>query len=327
MRKFLSIIIPRYKETEQEVFPLLSSINGQVGIDFEDIEVIFANDGGCNGELDNTFLSLFKMPVRQVNLESNRGPGVARQSGLDAAKGQYVMFCDADDTLHNVGVLGAMMKESERTACDILLSNWLEEMIDKNGHYFYITHEIENTWMHGKMFRRQFLVNNNIRFHDDLRVHEDSYFLCIAASCTERRNYMQNLISYVWKYSPESITRRNNGVYTYESIPTFIKACCMAHKEVEKRNPDQMEYKILQFILYNYFNYYQPNWQLPENSEFLKKAEETFAEEIKPFWHYWKNAPSERIAQIYNEERAKSFANCLEVEPIKDWIQRMGIDN
>lgn len=327
MRKFLSIIIPRYKETEQEVFPLLSSINGQVGIDFDDIEVIFGNDGNGAGELDNTFLSIFKFPVRQVNLKENKGPGVARQTGLDAAKGEYVMFCDADDTLHNVGVLGAMMQEAEKTACDMLLSSWLEEIKNDNGQYIYITHGIENTWMHGKMIRRQFLVSNNIRFHDNLRVHEDSYFLCIAAACTERRNFMQNLTSYVWKYSPDSITRRNNGIYTYESIPTFIKACCMAHKEVEKRNPEQMEYKILQFILYNYFSYHMSNWQLPENDEFLKNAEETFKKEIKPFWHYWKNAPSDKIAKIYNEERAKSFNNGVEFETLKDWIQRMGIDN
>ena len=52
MRKFLSIIIPRYKETEKEIFPLLSSINGQVGMDFSDIEVIIATDGKENPELD-----------------------------------------------------------------------------------------------------------------------------------------------------------------------------------------------------------------------------------------------------------------------------------
>ena len=34
MRKFLSIVIPRYKETEREIFPLLSSISGQVGVDY-----------------------------------------------------------------------------------------------------------------------------------------------------------------------------------------------------------------------------------------------------------------------------------------------------
>jgi len=104
MSKFLSIIIPHYQEKERDLFPLLSSIAGQLGVDFSDIEVILANDGGGAGTLNQDFLSLFDCDIRQVELAENGGPGVARQAGLDAARGEYVMFCDADDALHNVGV-------------------------------------------------------------------------------------------------------------------------------------------------------------------------------------------------------------------------------
>ena len=135
MRKFLSIIIPRYKETEKEIFPLLSSINGQVGMDFSDIEVIIATDGKENPELDQGFLELFEFPAIQICLEENSGPGAARQAGLDHAEGEYVMFCDADDTIHNVGVLKALMQEAEMTAADMLSSSWLEEVLDENGRY------------------------------------------------------------------------------------------------------------------------------------------------------------------------------------------------
>ena len=131
MKKFLSIIIPKYKESEKEMFPLLSSINGQIGIDFCDIEVIIAIDGIKNGS--NVTL-----------LEKNVGPGVTRQAGINAAQGEYIMFCDADDTLHNVGVLGAFMQEAERKAPDIIYSSWLEE-IKENDNYIYLTHENENT--------------------------------------------------------------------------------------------------------------------------------------------------------------------------------------
>ena len=100
MRKLLSVIIPRYKETEKELFPLLASVSTQAGIDFSDVEVIIASDGGGAGALDKNFLGLFGMEIRQVSLAENKGPGVARQAGLDAARGEYVMFCDADDILH-----------------------------------------------------------------------------------------------------------------------------------------------------------------------------------------------------------------------------------
>ncbi len=324
MSKFLSIVIPHYKETERDLFPLLSSISGQIGIDFSDLEVVLANDGGAC-RLDKDFFSLFNMEIRQVDLADNGGPGVARQAGLDVAQGGYVMFCDADDTLHSVGVLGALMQEAKREAPDILASSWLEEIKNPDGTYRYITHENENTWMHGKLLRRMFLVKNNIRFHPELRVHEDSYFLCIASAMAERVRSL-NATSYVWKYRPDSITRRDGAVYTYASIPTFIRACTMAHAEVEKRRPDLMEYKILQFTLYNYFCFHQPGWLASEHKQFLEAGEAAFAEHIKPFWHYWRAAAARTVAEVYNQERARSFDGCVERETVDAWIARLGLE-
>lgn len=325
MRKFLSVIVPRFQETERDIFPLLSSISGQVGVDFSDLEVIIANDGGGAGPLDVNFLGLFGLDISQIDLPENGGPGVARQAGLDAARGDYVMFCDADDALHNVGVLGALLQEAEKSVPDMLTSAWLEEVRDANG-YRYITHDIENTWMHGKLFRRQFLTGNNIRFHDKLRVHEDSYFLAIAAAMAERNLHLP-VTTYVWKYHPDSITRRDGAVYTYESIPTFIEACTMAYREIERRNPAQMEYKIVQFTLYNYFCFHQPGWQAPEHAGYLAAAEQAFTERITPFWGYWQNAAPEFIAQVYNEERAKSFVGGVEAETVAVWLNRLGLNH
>ena len=324
MRKFLSIIIPRYKETEKEMFPLLSSINGQVGIDFSDIEVIIATDGKEHPELDQNFLELFEFPVKQICLEKNSGPGVARQTGLDHAHGEYVMFCDADDTIHNVGVLKALMQEAELTATDMLSSSWLEEILDVNDNYIYMEHPQENTWLHGKLFRRQFLVQNNIRFHDTLRVHEDSYFLCIAADLAERNRHMP-ITSYVWKYQPDSITRKNKGAYTYDSMPEFIRACALAWKEIEKRKPEHLAGKVIQFVLYNYFTYHLPRWQAKEHETYLKKSEQAFVKAIIPYWHYWKETPQEVIMNAYNKERQRTFSGSMENETLHEWIDKLGI--
>lgn len=325
MRKFLSIVIPRYKETEKEIFPLLTSIANQTGIDFSDIEIIIATDGEGGNPLEENFLKLFNIDIKQVkNNGENMGPGVTRQQGLDVASGDYVMFCDADDVLHNVGVLGALIKEAENTVPDILCTSWIEENRDPNGNYIYITHEIENTWMHGKLLRKRFLQQNNIRFHDELRVHEDSYFLCLAESSSKSHRYLP-ITSYVWKYHPNSITRRNNAVYTYDSIPEFIRACNLAHKEIEKRHPEQMEGKIVQFILYNYFSFHLPHWQEESVKEYLKNGEESFVEYIKPMFHYWTNASQETITNLYNEERNRTFKGAVETETIQEWFKRLGM--
>lgn len=324
MRKFLSIVVPRYQETEEEVFPLLSSIHTQAGIDFSDIEVIVANDGKETIPLHEEFLSIFQFDIKQITCEVNRGCGPARQAGFDIARGDYFMCCDADDVLHSVGVLGALIQEAVQNAPDLITSSWLEEVIDPNGQYHYITHENDNTWMHGKIYRRNFLIQNEIRFPDSLRVQEDSYFNGLAAAFAQKRSYVP-ITSYVWKYSSESTTRRNGGVYTYESVPEFIRSCSMVHEVLEKRKPEQMEHKIVQFVLYNYFRFHQPGWWMEENEIFLKAAEKAFAEHVSPFWHYWEGAGQQKIAEIYNQERQRNFQGLVEHETIQEWIRRLGL--
>ncbi len=99
----------------------------------------------------------------------------------------------------------------------------------------------------------------------------------------------------------------------------------MAHKEVERINPALMEYKILQFTLYNYFCFHQPGWLAPEHSDYLKASEKAFVQYMKPFWHYWQNATPERIAEVYNQERNRSFPGCVESETIYEWVKRIGM--
>lgn len=326
MRKYLSIVIPRYKETEEEIFPLLSSINGQAGIDFSDIEVIIANDGKETIPLNKDFLSLFHFDIKQITCKVNRGCGPARQAGFDIAKGDYLMCCDADDILHSVGVLGALLKEAAQNSPDMITSPWLEEVADPEGHCYYITHENDNTWMHGKLYRRYFLIQNEIRFPDFLRIQEDSYFNGLAASFAEKKSYVP-VTSYVWKYNPDSTTRKNGGIYAYESIPDFIRSCSMVHKIIEKKNPEQMEYKILQFTLYHFFRFHQPSMTDDKHKEYLAKGELSFVENIKPFWHYWQNAEIHKIAKIYNQERTRNFSNYIENETIWEWIKRLGLQS
>lgn len=326
MSKKLSIIIPRFNETEYELFPLLSSINIQVGIDFNQIEIIISNDGGADFQLDDELFSIFNFEVRQVHLSKNRGPGVARQNGLDHAYGDYVMFCDADDSLHSVAVLGAFFNEIDQYAPDILSSSWLEEIKDQEGHTSYLTKEIENTWMFGKVLKREFLSKHNIRFHDNLRVHEDSYFLSIAAELAETRRHL-NMVTYVWKFKPDSITRKDNGIYSFDSMPTFVDALTMSFKQLEDRGYEKLEFKVCQFISYIYFVAQSEHWNMEETKKYKEDMEKEFVEKIAPFWHYYESVDASMFKEIYSTERAKNFTNQIELETFESWINRLEIKN
>ena len=323
MNNCLSFIIPSFKETEKNIFPLLSSIASQVGLQQYTLEAIIVRDGTEALNLD--LFNMLDLDIKQILMETNLGPGVARQRGLEAATGKYVMFCDADDILHSVGIIGAMVQEMDSQEWDILKTPWLEEYMDnETKQLLYFTHEVENTWMHGKMFRRDFLMKNNIAFRPDLRVHEDTYFNSIALEYTEKVGYL-NVTSYIWKWGENSITRHDNGIYRYDSALEFIRACTLAHERIEIINPTHMDYKIIQLVLYHYFMLHSNNWQAEEFSQYRIDTEQAIAAAIKPFWKYWTNAEPELIIKIYNEERSKNFVGQIETETLDTWLQRLGL--
>lgn len=107
---------------------------------------------------------------------------------------------------------------------DILITNFIEEGITADTkQLFYSPHENDFTWMFGKLYRKEFIQKNNIRFDPSLQVHEDTYFNALF------RSYGCKIIfnqwpSYVWRFNPNSITRANDADYSYNSLSVFIEA-------------------------------------------------------------------------------------------------------
>jgi glycosyltransferase involved in cell wall biosynthesis len=320
--KTLSVVVPYFKETPAKVMPLLSSLDGQVGIDFKKTEVLLVNDG-TNNIFDTAFLSMFRnLDIRTVLLRENGGPGVARQAGLDEAKGEYVMFCDADDRLHSVGVLGAVFEAVSLHAPDIVTGPWLEELAFEDGSYKYVTHQDEATWMHGKALRRRFVAESGVRFRDDLRVHEDSYFLGVLYALTDKIAKLPCL-TYVWIYGEDSITRRDGAVYTFDSIPTFVRANGLVLEALEEKNPDIVTFKTVQFLTYMYFCLHRPEWLDPARKGFLEAAEAAVAGFLRRFGKRFDGAAKKLVAEVYNAERGKHFAGLVESELFDAWILRV----
>ncbi|MDE6490834.1 MAG: glycosyltransferase [Muribaculaceae bacterium] len=95
-RPLVSVIIPVYN-TGCYIGECLDSIAGQT---HRDIEVIIVDDGSTDNspEICNGFVrrdSRFRLIS-----QPNSGQSVARNTGLDAATGEYIMFMDSDDVAH-----------------------------------------------------------------------------------------------------------------------------------------------------------------------------------------------------------------------------------
>lgn len=94
-KKTVSVIVPSYN-VASTVVRCLDSVYAQT---YEDLEVVVVNDGST----DNTLQVLRDYRRAHMTLvlidQHNQGLSAARNTGLDAATGEYIYFLDSDDYL------------------------------------------------------------------------------------------------------------------------------------------------------------------------------------------------------------------------------------
>ena len=95
-RPELSIIIPAYN-CASDITEMVDSIRAQ---DYSDYELIIVNDHSTDDTAQVlSRLSRSDRHIVAINQPTNGGASVARNTGISRAKGKYLMFLDADDTL------------------------------------------------------------------------------------------------------------------------------------------------------------------------------------------------------------------------------------
>ena len=93
MKILLSVIIPSYNEGNT-ILSILEKVNNQK-TDNVDLEVIVINDGSTD-ETDEVISQNQELLDVYISMDKNRGKGAAVKKGLEVAKGDYVIFQDAD---------------------------------------------------------------------------------------------------------------------------------------------------------------------------------------------------------------------------------------
>jgi len=113
-------------------------------------------------------------------------------------------------------------------------------------------HSNDEIWMHGKMYRRSFLKENNIRFNNTYS-NEDTGFNNLIYLCT--RVQLINTITYVWRCNPKSITRASE--YNFWGMKGYTYNICWSVKEAEKRkcDPSRIATLLYETILEVYYRY------------------------------------------------------------------------
>lgn len=90
----ISVIVPVYNCEKYLDKSIQSLINQTI---FDDLEIIFVDDGSYDRSADIIKLYIEKYPNLTLICQKNKGVSAARNRGIGEAHGDYVTFFDADD--------------------------------------------------------------------------------------------------------------------------------------------------------------------------------------------------------------------------------------
>lgn len=193
----ISVIVPVFN-SEKTIVSCLNSILNQT---IRHIEIICVNDGSIDQSL--TILEEYKRNISKtfdgemviVN-QQNSGPSAARNRGIDEAHGEYIAFVDSDDTI-DPQMYQVLINIAEINNLNVVLCNIIDQYPDgkeKINDYKIRTNTVlyrndilnlicPNLMEEGifggpcnRIYKREFIVKNNIRMPENLGYGEDCMF-------------------------------------------------------------------------------------------------------------------------------------------------------
>ena len=224
MDALVSIIVPVYNV---EVY-ILDCLNSSFAQDYTTIEVIAINDGSTDGSLK--ILNKYALHESRLKIitQVNKGLSGARNTGLDYASGEIIVFVDSDDTIAPT-LVGRCVNCFKTSNIDIVSFNHgvfldntpslkplikkVEEGVLQAHIYFKKAQQLEtNKWIPSCIYayKSSFLKNSNLRFWEGI-IHEDVLYTTMALTCA---NTIQVLPDVLYNY------RKREGSITAINIKT-----------------------------------------------------------------------------------------------------------
>ena len=252
----ISVVVPLYNKRDY----LKLSVDSILNQTHKNIEVLIVDDCSTDGSLE-LCRELYGQDdrVKILKQPKNMGPGAARNTGIRRAEGKYIVFVDGDDEILP-DRLRKMFDVAEKFNAEIVHNtHFLFPLPDENGNiplqliggvdlfpvsgnlngddYTEITPLSDDLasrledWKNrkinwsvcSKMFRRSFLVDNNI-YLSDMKFGEDMVF-CFECLFKAKNYVMMPGGEYVYRVVPTSLTRgKKSSAYIITALKSEMGA-------------------------------------------------------------------------------------------------------
>lgn len=311
MDKRLTIIVAHYKEPWEVCRFLFDSIEIQHGIDFNDFNVLVVNDGE-EGMLDRSHFDKYSYDIEYV-AKPHGGISDTRNYGIDHATGEYIMFCDCDDGFLNNYGLHLVMSAIEE-GFDFLMSSFVEEQPQGKGWKIY-RRDKDAVFIHGKAYRRQFLLDKNIRFDKDQYFSEDSLFNKIAYHEAGENVKTITTPFYLWTWHGDSTVRKGKEDLVLREYAQVMRMKSVACAQLEERGfIDEYFDAVCKGFFDAYFDFQGPLFNKPEHKAKAEAAEKEVKKFYKKYAKSFYECDSERIRRVMMACRVMAYEGGLQVE-------------
>lgn len=255
-----SVIVPVYKV--EAVLPrCIESILNQTVPDFE---LILIDDGSPDrsGAICDEYAA--KDARIRVIHQKNGGVSRARNAGLDAARGEYIVFIDSDDYVDATYLQCFDENPAELTIGGYQIEgHGLSQTAIHRNEYLYISNisatEFIDFFEHGalnyvctKSFRTSIINEKGIRFDERLQLSEDTLFAVQYASCSQSFCRIPSIGYHYVKYAHETLTGMAFG---RDLICRLEQANSMIYEELKKKLNEQAAGTVAKRISLLYKNF------------------------------------------------------------------------
>lgn len=244
--KLLSIVVPVYNAEKY----LPRCLDDIIEAALPETELLLIDDGSTDHSADICKSYAEKYAFIRVLHQENKGPSAARNFGIAESRGEYVVFFDADDRIKPEAFQRAVLL-LKRYEAQVLISDFYR--IAANGCILDKVFQIEesaapitdpaymerflsdgervwNVWRY--IFRRDFLLKNNLRFLEGINCAEDLEFIVRALSITEHPAFFHNPYYFYRAHYGDTLTRQ----YTAERVVQLMRMLRLAGEHLRSQD-------------------------------------------------------------------------------------------
>ncbi len=229
----ISIIVPFYnreKTAERCLNSLLAST-------YKNIEIIAVDDGSTDKTLE--ILQDFSNRDSRLKIvtQENSGPSAARNNGLDNATGDFVAFCDSDDWV-DLSIYQKMFDLQQQTKADVVITGFYssyqdgtsiecplavsgvfnsgKEIQDNIIWQFYNGNPTGLAALWNKLYKKEFIDNNNLRFDEALHRAEDWWLNMHAYEFANCIAVLNEPLYYYWQDGTDNLMKKLKAEYYWQ---------------------------------------------------------------------------------------------------------------